>query len=137
MGKNVIHCGGPGSGQAAKIANNMALAIQMASIAEAMHLGVRLGVDPTTLNDIFNSSSAQCWQVETTTAMRRGMECAWSHRAGTCFFLLDECHINKGCDAPSRSSSKYNPWPGVMAGVPASRNYEGGFLCSLMAKDLR
>lgn len=30
----------------------------------------------------------------------------------------------------------YNPWPGVMDGVPASRDYEGGFLVNLMNKDL-
>lgn len=30
----------------------------------------------------------------------------------------------------------YNPWPGVMEGVPASREYQGGFLVNLMAKDL-
>ena len=30
----------------------------------------------------------------------------------------------------------YNPWPGVMEGVPASRGYEGGFLVDLMIKDL-
>ncbi len=30
----------------------------------------------------------------------------------------------------------YNPYPGVMSTAPASRNYEGGFLNKLMAKDL-
>jgi len=30
----------------------------------------------------------------------------------------------------------YNPWPGVMEGVPASRDYQGGFLVNLMTKDL-
>ncbi|MDS1311711.1 3-hydroxyisobutyrate dehydrogenase [Marinobacter xiaoshiensis] len=30
----------------------------------------------------------------------------------------------------------YNPWPGVMDGVPASRDYQGGFLVNLMNKDL-
>lgn len=30
----------------------------------------------------------------------------------------------------------YNPWPGVMEGVPASRDYQGGFLVKLMTKDL-
>ncbi|MGC8121978.1 3-hydroxyisobutyrate dehydrogenase [Marinobacter sp. VGCF2001] len=30
----------------------------------------------------------------------------------------------------------YNPWPGVMEGAPASRDYQGGFLVNLMAKDL-
>ena len=30
----------------------------------------------------------------------------------------------------------YNPFPGVMDGVPSSRGYEGGFLVDLMRKDL-
>lgn len=30
----------------------------------------------------------------------------------------------------------YNPYPGVMDGVPASRAYQGGFLVDLMTKDL-
>jgi 3-hydroxyisobutyrate dehydrogenase len=34
------------------------------------------------------------------------------------------------------SLEKYNPWPGVMDGVPASRDYEGGFGVDLMLKDL-
>ncbi|CAL8471511.1 g11053 [Coccomyxa elongata] len=61
MGKKIWHCGGPGMGQTAKVCNNLALAIQMASIAEASALGCRLGMDPKLLADIFNSSSARCW----------------------------------------------------------------------------
>ena len=34
------------------------------------------------------------------------------------------------------SLEKYNPWPGVMDNVPASRDYSGGFMAELMAKDL-
>jgi 3-hydroxyisobutyrate dehydrogenase len=34
------------------------------------------------------------------------------------------------------SLEKYNPWPGVMEGVPASRDYQGGFMVNLMLKDL-
>lgn len=34
------------------------------------------------------------------------------------------------------SLEKYNPYPGVMDGVPASRGYEGGFMVKLMQKDL-
>lgn len=34
------------------------------------------------------------------------------------------------------SLEKYNPWPGVMDNVPASRNYQGGFMVRLMQKDL-
>ncbi|HAU4913213.1 TPA: 3-hydroxyisobutyrate dehydrogenase, partial [Aeromonas hydrophila] len=34
------------------------------------------------------------------------------------------------------SLERYNPWPGVMENVPASRNYQGGFMTRLMVKDL-
>ena len=43
MGKAVIHAGGAGNGQAAKICNNMMLGIQMISVCEAMALARRLG----------------------------------------------------------------------------------------------
>ena len=47
-----------------QVCNNMALAIQMASIAEASAAGRRLGLDPKVLADVFNSSSARCWSSE-------------------------------------------------------------------------
>jgi len=95
MGKNIFHCGPVGTGLAAKICNNMLLAISMIGVSEAMNLGVKMGLQPAVLNRIINSSSGRCW-----------------------------------------SSDTYNPVPGVMSGVPASRDYEGGFDVDLMAKDL-
>lgn len=95
MGKNIVYCGGPGNGQVAKLANNLALGIQMAGISEAMNLGIELGMDASILAGIFNTSTARCW-----------------------------------------SSDSYNPVPGVMANVPSSRGYTGGFGVDLMAKDL-
>jgi 3-hydroxyisobutyrate dehydrogenase len=95
MGKNIVHCGGPGNGQVAKICNNMLLAISMIGLSEAMSLGVVLGMDPKVLAGIINTSSGRCW-----------------------------------------SSDTYNPYPGVMDGVPASRGYSGGFGANLMLKDL-
>lgn len=95
MGKNIVHCGGNGNGQAAKVANNMLLGISMIGVAEAMSLGVALGVDPQVLAGIINTSSGRCW-----------------------------------------SSDTYNPYPGVMDNVPASRGYSGGFGTDLMLKDL-
>ncbi|KAL6991960.1 3-hydroxyisobutyrate dehydrogenase [Sarracenia purpurea var. burkii] len=95
MGKNTIYCGGAGNGSAAKICNNLALAISMLGVSEAFALGQSLGVSASILTKIFNSSSARCW-----------------------------------------SSDSYNPVPGVMEGVPSSRNYDGGFASKLMAKDL-
>lgn len=95
MGRNIVHCGGAGNGQVAKVANNMLLGISMIGVAEAMSLGVALGMDPQVLAGILNTSSGRCW-----------------------------------------SSDTYNPFPGVMDNVPASRGYAGGFGTDLMLKDL-
>ncbi|KAK7303575.1 hypothetical protein RJT34_14484 [Clitoria ternatea] len=96
MGKSAIYCGGAGTGSAAKICNNLALAVSMLGISEALALGQSLGVSASTLTNIFNCSSARCW-----------------------------------------SSDAYNPVPGLMEGVPSSRDYNGGFASKLMAKDLK
>ncbi|CAO2823356.1 unnamed protein product [Amaranthus hypochondriacus] len=95
MGKASIYCGGAGNGSVAKICNNLAMAISMAGVSEALAIGQSLGISASTLTRIFNCSSAGCW-----------------------------------------SSDKYNPVPGVMDGVPSSRDYQGGFASKLMAKDL-
>ncbi len=64
MGKNIVHCGGNGNGQVAKVANNMLLAISMIGTAEAMSLGVALGMAPKILAGIINTSSGRCWSAE-------------------------------------------------------------------------
>lgn len=65
MGKNIVHCGGSGTGLIAKICNNMILGISMTAVSEAMNLGVKLGGDPKTLAAIVNSSSGRCWSSDT------------------------------------------------------------------------
>jgi len=65
MGKNIVHCGGVGTGQVAKICNNMLLGISMVGVAEAMNLGVSLGIDPKVLAGIINTSSGRCWSSDT------------------------------------------------------------------------
>ena len=95
MGKNIVHCGAAGTGQVAKICNNMLLGISMIGVAEAMSLGASLGIDPKVLAGIINTSTGRCW-----------------------------------------STDSYNPYPGVMEHVPASRGYTGGFGVDLMLKDL-
>lgn len=64
MGKAVIYCGTAGSGQVAKICNNLLLAISMAGLCEALTLGKRLGLKPEILSEIINSSSGRCWSSE-------------------------------------------------------------------------
>lgn len=61
MGKNVFHCGESGTGQTAKLCNNLALGVTMCGIAEAIELGARLGMDPDTLTQVINKSTAGCW----------------------------------------------------------------------------
>ena len=118
IGKKSILCGGPGSGSAVKLCNNLALAAQMVcrkrvyrmtpayktnhvkqvGICEAMNLGDALGVDPTTLANVMNVSTAKSWS----------------------------CEVN-------------NPHPiaaeGIGSGASAN-NYEGGFGSALMLKDM-
>jgi len=65
MGKRIVHAGGPGAGQAAKICNNMLLAISMIGTCEAFVLGERLGLDPKKLFDIMSAASGQCWSLTT------------------------------------------------------------------------
>ena len=64
MGKNIFHAGPSGSGQVAKIANNMMLGIQMAGVCEALSLGVANGMDPQVLSDIMRVSSGGNWVLE-------------------------------------------------------------------------
>jgi 3-hydroxyisobutyrate dehydrogenase len=63
MGKRVVHAGGPGAGQAAKICNNMLLAISMIGTCEAFVLGERLGLEHQRLFEIISAASGQCWSL--------------------------------------------------------------------------
>ena len=95
MGDKTFYAGQSGSGQIAKLCNNMLLAIHMCGTAETIAMGVNNGLDPAILSEIMKNSSGGNWSLE-----------------------------------------KYNPFPGVMKEAPASKNYSGGFLNSLMVKDL-
>ncbi len=63
MGKRVVLAGGAGAGQAAKICNNMLLAIAMIGTCEAFVLAEKLGLDAQKLFDIASTSSGQCWSL--------------------------------------------------------------------------
>jgi 3-hydroxyisobutyrate dehydrogenase len=61
MGKTIVHTGAAGTGQAAKICNNMILGITMAAVSEAFVLADKLGLDAQKLFDVSSRSSGQCW----------------------------------------------------------------------------
>ncbi len=63
MGKAVIHAGSAGAGQAAKICNNMLLAITMIGTCEAFGLAEKLGLDPQVFFDIASKASGQNWSL--------------------------------------------------------------------------
>ena len=63
MGKRIVHCGGAGAGQAAKICNNMILGISMIAVSEAFTLGEKLGLSHQALFDVASTSSGQCWSL--------------------------------------------------------------------------
>ena len=61
MGKTIVHAGPAGNGQAAKICNNMMLAVAMIGVCEGFQLAEKLGLDIQKLYDISSKSSGQCW----------------------------------------------------------------------------
>jgi 3-hydroxyisobutyrate dehydrogenase len=65
MGRRVVHCGSAGLGQAAKVCNNMILAVSQIAVAEAFVLGERLGLSHQALFDVASNASGQCWALTT------------------------------------------------------------------------
>ena len=65
MGRKIVHCGGAGNGQAAKICNNMILGISMLGVSEAFVLAEKLGLSNQALFDVASTSSGQCWSLTT------------------------------------------------------------------------
>ncbi len=65
MGRNIIHAGPAGAGQAAKICNNMMLAVAMLGVSEAFVMADKLGLDRQKLFDITSTSTGQSWALTT------------------------------------------------------------------------
>src|SRR3990167_1282613 len=63
MGKKIVHAGPAGTGQAAKICNNLILGISMIGVCEGFALGKKLGLDPKRFFEISSSASGQCWSM--------------------------------------------------------------------------
>jgi 3-hydroxyisobutyrate dehydrogenase len=61
LGATIVHTGPSGSGQAAKICNNMMLAISMIGVAEAFTMAERLGLSAEALFQVASRSSGQSW----------------------------------------------------------------------------
>ena len=64
MAGKIIHCGDSGAGQAAKVCNNMVLAVQQIAIGEAFVLAEKLGLDKQSLFDVITGATGNCWAVQ-------------------------------------------------------------------------
>ncbi|MFV8053691.1 3-hydroxyisobutyrate dehydrogenase [Mycobacterium sp. 48b] len=65
MAGKIIHCGGSGTGQAAKLCNNMVLAVQQIAVGEAFVLAEKLGLSAQSLFDVVTGATGNCWAVHT------------------------------------------------------------------------
>jgi 3-hydroxyisobutyrate dehydrogenase len=65
MAGKIIHCGAAGAGQAAKVCNNMVLAVQQIAIGEAFVLADKLGLSAQSLFDVITGATGNCWVVHT------------------------------------------------------------------------
>ena len=65
MAGKIIHCGAAGAGQAAKVCNNMLLAVQQIAVGEAFVLAQKLGLDEQALYDVVTGATGNCWAIET------------------------------------------------------------------------
>jgi 3-hydroxyisobutyrate/3-hydroxypropionate dehydrogenase len=61
MGQRIMWCGPPSSGLGAKLANNYILACMNIATAEAMNMGLRLGLDAHKLAEVINASTGASW----------------------------------------------------------------------------
>ncbi len=65
MAGKIIHCGAAGAGQAAKVCNNMVLAVQQIAVGEAFVLAEKLGLSDQALYDVITGATGNCWAVQT------------------------------------------------------------------------
>ena len=63
MGKNIFHAGGLGSGNGAKICNNMSLGITMIAASESLMLAKRLNIDIKKVHEIMKNASGNSWPI--------------------------------------------------------------------------
>jgi 3-hydroxyisobutyrate dehydrogenase len=89
MGSNVIHVGPLGSGEIAKICNNLVAGVSMIAVAEAFTLGMRAGVDPRVLHEVISKSSGNCWALEHNCPVPGLVQKAASTRGYAAGFMTD------------------------------------------------
>ncbi len=126
MGKTIVHAGGSGNGQAAKICNNMILGVSMIAVSEAFLLAEKLGLDAQKLFDISSKSSGQCWSMTSYCPVPGPVPASPANRdyqAGfTAAMMLKDLKL---AQAAARSSSAVTPLGAGAAALYAQYVEEG------------
>jgi len=129
MGKNIFHAGGAGTGQAAKICNNMLLAISMIGTAEAFVLAEKLGLDHQKLFDISSTASGQCWSLTTYCPVPGPVPTAPSNRdyapGFTAAMMLKDLRLSQEAAQKVRASTPMGAEAAQMYGLMESLGKEG------------
>ena len=115
MGKNIVHCGDTGTGQVAKICNNLVLGVTMAGVAEAMALGAALGIDPKVLGGVMNTSTGRSWSSDTYNPFPGVIETAPASRGYTGGFGTDLMLKDLGLATDAAKSVRQPAFMGALA----------------------
>ncbi|WP_310629870.1 3-hydroxyisobutyrate dehydrogenase [Paraburkholderia sp.] len=115
MGKNIVPCGETGTGQVAKLCNNLVLGVTMAGVAEAMALGEALGIDAKVLGGIMNTSTGRCWSSDTYNPFPGVIETAPSSRGYTGGFGTDLMLKDLGLATDAAKQARQPAYMGALA----------------------
>jgi 3-hydroxyisobutyrate dehydrogenase len=115
MGKNVVQCGALGTGQVAKICNNLLLGISMMGVSEAMALGAALGIDPGVLAGIINTSTGRCWSSDTCNPYPGVLPAAPAARGYAGGFAVNLMLKDLGLAAQAARHAQQPLWMGALA----------------------
>src|SRR5580700_2233795 len=109
MGRTLVHAGPSGSGQIAKICNNMILAVSMIGVCEGFALAEKLGLPAQTLFDICSTSTSSCWAMNNYCPMPGSVPAAPSNRGYAAGFtaanMLKDLRLAQAASGASGSPS--------------------------------
>ena len=115
MGKNIVHCGETGTGQVAKICNNLVLGITVAGVAETMSLGEALGIGSKVLGGVINTSRDRCRSSDTYSPMPGVIETAPSTRGYIGGFGTDPMLKDLGFATDAAKFARQSVYLGALA----------------------
>ena len=148
----IIHCGASGTGQAAKLCNNMVLAVQQIAVGEAFVLAEKLGLSAQSLFDVITGATGNCWAVHTNCPVPGPVPTSPANndfKPGFATALMNK-DLGLAMDAvnrparprrwaatPRRSTPSSQPTTRTRTSAPSSKCYAADRLCSAHQRPCR